>query len=226
VSRNQTLLAVIVAALIVLGVGAWYVFGGSGDDTTTVASPSTLPTDTMTAGPEDRTLGNPKAKIVAIEYAAPMCPHCKRFNEEGIPVLKRDYIDTGKVFYIFRVFPIGQPDVAAESLARCLPADNYFPFIDQLYRNQANWDPEYPGVQDVEGALVAQARIAGMSADQAVSCMHDKDKNARVMAVSDDAQKRYGVTGTPTFVINGETQEAGAQWPAVKAKLDSLLAKK
>ncbi len=225
-SRNQFLLGIVVVAVIVLGVAAWYVMGGSGSDSAT-ATATTAATggNPMAADPEDRTLGNPKAKIVAIEYAAPMCPHCKHFNEEGIPVLKSQYIDTGKVFYIFRVFPIGQADVAAESLARCLPADNYFAFIDQLYRNQEKWDPEY-GVQDVETQLVAQARIAGMSADQAEACMHDQAKNARVMAVSDDAQKRFGVSGTPTFVINGVTQTAGAQWPEIKKALDSLLAKK
>jgi protein-disulfide isomerase len=221
VSRNQVLLGIVVAALVALGVGAWYVMGGS-TDTASLAAAGPV----AGATPDDRTLGNPKAKIVAIEYAAPMCPHCARFNAEGIPILKRDYIDTGKVFYIFRVFPIGQPDIAAESLARCLPADNYFAFIDQLYRNQDKWDPEYPGVQDVEGGLVAQAKIAGMSAEQALACMKDKDKNARVMTVEQDAQSRFGITGTPTFVINGEPQTAGAQWPEIKAKLDSLLAKK
>ena len=219
-SRNQILIGAVVLALVVLGGIAWYVMGGSG------GSPAIPPgggASNLTA--DDRALGNPKAKIVAIEYAAPMCPHCARFNEEGIPVLKSQYVDTGKVYYIFRVFPIGQPDVAAESLARCLPADNYFAFIDQLYRNQEKWDPEY-GVQDVEGGLLAQARIAGFSDDQARACMRDKDKNARVMAVSQDAQTRFGINGTPTFVINGEVQTPGAQWPEIKAKLDSLLAKK
>ncbi len=220
-SRNQVLLGIIVAALLVLGIAAWYVLGSSSDGTLQAAAGG--PAGAATA--DDRTLGDPKAKIVAIEYAAPMCPHCAHFNAEGIPVLKRDYIATGKVFYIFRVFPIGQPDVAAESLARCLPADNYFAFIDQLYRNQAKWDPEY-GVQDVEGGIVDQAKIAGMSAEQAETCMKDKDKNARVMTVAQDAQSRYGINGTPTFVINGEVQTAGAQWPEIKAKLDSLLAKK
>ncbi len=220
-SRNQILVGAVVLALVVLGAIAWFVMGSSGGAGTVATAGGNAPN--LTA--DDRTLGNPKAKIVAIEYAAPMCPHCAHFNEEGIPILKSQYIDTGKVYYIFRVFPIGQPDVAAESLARCLPADNYFAFIDQLYRNQDKWDPEN-GVQDVEGGLVGQARIAGMSAEQAVACMHDKDKNARVMAVSQDAQTRFGISGTPTFVINGEVQTPGAQWPEIKAKLDSLLAKK
>jgi protein-disulfide isomerase len=219
VSRNQVLLGIVVLALIAVGVGYWYTQSGHSTDSTLTAGGATA----LTA--DDRTIGDPKAKIVAVEYAAPMCPHCAHFNEEGIPELKAKYIGTGKVFYVFRVFPIGNPDIGAESLARCLPADNYFAFIDQLYRNQKNWDPEY-GVQDAEAGLVAQARIAGLTGDQAVACMHDKAKNDRVVAVAKDAETRYGISGTPTFVINGEVQTAGAQWPEIKAKLDSLLAKK
>ncbi|HWD27156.1 MAG TPA: thioredoxin domain-containing protein [Rhizomicrobium sp.] len=221
-SRNQVLLGIVVVALIALAGAAWYTLAGGGASNTGIATAGGA---NVAITADDHTLGDPKAKIVAIEYAAPMCPHCAHFNEEGIPDLKANYIDKGKVFYVFRVFPIGNADIGAESLARCLPADNYFAFIDQLYRNQANWDPEY-GVQDAESGLVAQARIAGMSGDQAAACMHDKAKNDRATAVAKDAETRYGITGTPTFVINGEVQDAGAQWPQIKAKLDSLLAKK
>lgn len=223
-SRNQILIAVVVAALIAVGAAAWYILGGSGSSTSAITA-SAPAAGGIVVTPDDRTLGNPKARIKVIEYAAPMCPHCAHFNEEGIPELKAKYIDTGKVFYVFRVFPIGNPDIGAESLARCLPADNYFPFIDQLYRNQKNWDPEY-NVSDPEAGLVAQARIAGLTGDQAEACMHDKAKNERVIAVAKDGETRYGISGTPTFVINGEVQTAGAQWPEIKAKLDSLLAKK
>ncbi len=219
-SRNQVLIGIVVVALLALGAAAWFYMGNNPSD----SGPSKVP-GAMVATADDRTLGNPKAPIVAIEYASPMCPHCAHFNEEGIPVLKAKYIDTGKVFYIFRVFPIGAPDIPAAALARCLPADNYFAFIDQLYRNQDKWDPEN-GVTDVQGGLLAQARIAGMSGDQAMACMADKARQARIAAVAQDAEARYGINGTPTFVINGEVQTAGAQWADIKAKLDSLLAKK
>ena len=221
-SRNQVLLGIIVAALLIVGGAAWYVMRPSQGDLFT-AAPGAGGTQAATA--DDRTMGNPKAPITVIEYASPMCPHCAHMNEEGIPVLKRDYIDTGKVFYIFRVFPIGAPDLPAEGLARCLPADNYFQFIDLLYRNQAKWDPEY-NVTDVAGGLTRLGRIAGLSGDKIQSCMTDQAAQKRVMAVAQDAQTRYGITGTPTFVINGEVQTAGAPWADIKAKLDSLLAKK
>jgi len=218
--RNQILLGLIAVALIAVGVFAWMTFSDSGS-----GNAATAAAGGPVAGPDDRTMGNPKAPITAIEYAAPMCPHCAHLNEVGFPVLKKNYIDTGKVYYIFRVFPIGQPDVAAESIARCLPADKYFQFIDLLFRNQAKWDPEY-GITDVHGGLVAMGRIAGLSGDQVDACIANTDAQKRIMAVANDAQTRYSISGTPTFVINGEVQPAGAVWETIKAKLDSLLAKK
>ncbi len=222
-SRNQVLLGIIVAALLALGGAAWYFMGGSSPSESPVAGAAGGPASVATA--YDRTQGDPKAPITVIEYAAPMCPHCAHMNAEGIPVLKAKYIDTGKVFYIFRVFPIGQPDVAAESIARCLPADNYFQFIDLLYRNQAKWDPEY-GITDVQGGLVAMGRIAGLSGDQVLACIADKNAQKHVIDVAQDAATRYGINGTPTFVVNGEVQTPGAPWSDIKTKLDSLLAKK
>jgi protein-disulfide isomerase len=211
-SRNGILLLVLVVALVVAGAAAWYV----------LKSPTTVIPAGITA--TDRTLGDPHAHIVAIEYAAPQCPFCAEMNNTGMPVLKRDYIDTGKVFYVFRVYPIGPADIPAESIARCLPADKYFPFIDLLYRNQAKWDPEN-GVQDVRGGLVAMARIAGLNEAKVDQCIADRDVQKQIFAVAQDAEKRFGINGTPTFVINGEVQTPGATWDEIKSKLDSLLAK-
>jgi protein-disulfide isomerase len=222
VSRNQVLIGIIVVALLALGGAAWYLLGTNQDSASMTASAAANAT-VVTA--DDRAQGNRKAPITVIEYAAPTCPHCAHMNEEGIPILKAQYIDTGKVFYIFRVFPIGPADVPAEAIARCLPADNYFPFIDLLYRNQPKWDPEYPGV-DAQAGLVAMGRIAGLSNDQVQACMSNKAAQDRVQKVAEDATTRYGISGTPTFVINGEVQPGGAPWTDIKAKLDSLLAKK
>ena len=211
-SRNGILLLVLVALLAGGGAAAWYFLGSRAP---------VIPANVV-AG--DRTLGDPHAPIVAIEYAAPQCPFCAEMNAQGIPHLKADYIDTGKVFYVFRVYPIGPADIPAEAIARCLPADKYFPFIDLLYRNQAKWDPEN-GVQDVHGGLVAMARIAGLNGEKVEQCIADKDAQKQIFTVAQDAEKRFGINGTPTFVINGEVQTPGATWDEIKSKLDSLLAK-
>jgi protein-disulfide isomerase len=218
VNRNQVLIGIIVLALLALGVG-FYFYEQSGPGEVVASA-------TDGAVPGDRTMGSPKAPITVIEYAAPMCPHCARFNADVIPLLKQNYIVTGKVFYIFRVFPIAAADIPAEALARCQPADKYFDFIDLLFRNQDKWDPEN-GVTDVHGALVSLSRIAGMSAEQVDACMNNQDEQKRIMAVGQDATARYGINGTPTLIINGEVETAGAMpWTTLKSKLDSLLAKK
>ena len=221
-SRTQVLIGIVVLAILLVAGAAYFLLGRSPTEPSALASGISLDG----AVPGDMTLGSSKAPITMIEYAAPMCPHCARFNEEIIPHLRAEYIDKGKVFYIFRVFPIGAADVPAAAIAHCQPADNYFQFIDLLFRNQAKWDPEN-GVTDVRGGLIAVSRIAGMSAEQVDACMNNQDEQKRIMAVAQDAATRYGVTGTPTLVINGDVQQAGGMpWTELKAKLDSLLAKK
>lgn len=213
-------LIVIAAAVIVLAgaaAAAWHFLGSSNAEAAKVAvDPGYAITD------YDRTMGNPKAPIVLIEYAAPVCPHCAKFNEEVVPLLKRDYIDTGKVFYVFRVFPLRPEDGAAEKLARCLPRNKYFAFMDQLFKSQPTWDPMY-GVEDVRGGLLAQAKIAGMTEAQFDSCVTDTKLDAAINKVGEDAQKKYMVSGTPTIVLNGQPQQGVATWDALKLVLDAAL---
>jgi protein-disulfide isomerase len=219
-SRKTWIILGVVAALIAGG-GAWYVLDGSGDS----AQAASQTGEAITA--HDMTMGNPKAKVVFIEYAAPMCPHCAHFNNDILPDIKKAYIDTGKVFYVFRVFPIGAPDGVAEKLARCLPKDKYFPFMDQLFHSQPQWDPEY-GVQDVRGALLEQAKIAGMSEEQFNSCNADTKEEAIINQVAGDGQAKYNITGTPTVVVNGVNASPGKvpTLEEMKGFLDKALAGK
>lgn len=178
--------------------------------------------------PSDRTLGNPKSKVVLIEYAAHSCPVCAAFNEQTFPRLKANYIDNGKIFYVFRLFPLRADDGAAEKIARCLPEDKYFTFVDLLFRNQPKWDVEY-GVQAGEGVragLVLLGRIAGMSEEQVGQCMVNKAEDDRINKVASDAQSRYGITGTPTFILNGVSQGSGnIPYDTMAKLLDAELAK-
>lgn len=225
-NRNQLIIAVVAVVIIIAAAVGYYEFFPS--QTTSGAIPdaaaSTGPGYTITA--DDRTMGNPKAKVVMIEYAAPTCPHCAHFNETVFPFVKQNYIQTGKVYYVFRVFPLHPTDGAAEAMARCLPADNYFEFIDLLFRNQAKWDWEY-GVSDLHGALVSMGRLAGMTPEKVDSCIADKAMAERINKVAMDGQTRYNITGTPTFVINGVVHQSGEMGtPAdLQSVLDPLLRK-
>jgi protein-disulfide isomerase len=177
--------------------------------------------------PSDRTLGNPKSKVVLIEYAAPTCPVCAAFNAQSFPRVKASYIDTGKVFYVFRVFPLRGDDGSAEKIARCLPEDKYFAFIDLLFKNQPKWDWEF-GVsqQGVHDGLVLLGRIAGMSAEQVDQCMVNKAEDDRINKVAADGQSRYSITGTPTFILNGNNIGSGnIPYDTLAKLLDTELAK-
>lgn len=225
-SRNQ-LIIVAVAVLVVIGAAfAYYAFptstsadvladtGGNGGPGYTIAA-------------DDHTMGKRNAPITVIEYAAPTCPHCAHFDANVFPTLKASYIDTGKVFYVFRVFPLHPSDGAAEAMARCQPKDKYFQFIDLLFQNQAMWDWEN-GVQDIHAGLVKVGRIAGMSPQQVDSCIGNQTVQDNINKVAQDGQTRYNITGTPTFVVNGSVDRQGnmVAVESMQTYLDGLLAKK
>ncbi len=177
--------------------------------------------------PSDRVLGNRKSKVVLIEYAAPSCPVCANFNAQSFPRLKAQYIDTGKIFYVFRVFPLRADDGLAEKIARCLPEDKYFTFIDLLFKNQPKWDVEF-GVtpQGVHDGLVLLGRIAGMSREQVDQCMDNKAEDDRINKVSSEGESRYSIRGTPTFILNGTSIGSGnIPFDTVSKLLDTELAK-
>ncbi len=179
---------------------------------------------TLTA--DERTLGSANAPVTVVEYAAPSCPVCARFDADVFPHLKQTYIDTGKVYYVFRMYPISTADGAAEAIARCLPKDQYFPFIEVLFRRQSEWDPEFD-VADVHGALVKMARVTGMSAEQVDRCIADKAVQQRINQVAKDAQTRYGLDATPTLIIDGAPQTPGAMpWSDLQATVEAALKKK
>ena len=183
--------------------------------------------------PTDRTLGNPKSKVVLIEYGAPSCPVCAAFNAQSFPQLKANYIDTGKIFYVFRVFPLRADDGSAEKIARCLPEDKYFAFIDLLFKNQPKWDVEFsqenPSLATPEGVhdgLVLVGRIAGLSREQVDQCMVNKAEDDRINKQAADGESRYSIHATPTFILNGNDVGSGnIPYDTMAKLLDTELAK-
>ncbi len=217
--RKQITIAILVVAVIVAAFLAYFLFTPKAGDMPALGLSSG---SNVTIDPQDRTMGDPKAPITMVEYAAPTCPHCAAFNEQIFPKLKEKYIDTGKVFFVFRVFPLNAVDLAAEALARCVPREGYFHFIDLLFRNQDKWSPEYM-VADVKSGLTSMARIAGMGSEQADRCMQDKTQLDRANQVGMDGQKRYNIGGTPAFVVNGRVHGGGYDWEGLQKDLDAML---
>ncbi len=220
-NRTNVLIGLVAIAVIALGLAAYFVFtGGNSSDTNASTAPMAI-----ILAKDDHTQGSKSAPLTVLEYAAPTCPHCAHFDMDIFPQFKQQYVDTGKVFFVFRVFPLNAVDVAAESMARCLPEDNYFQFLDLLYRNQAKWDPEYQ-VADVRGGLVAMGKIEGMSAQHVDGCIGNQAEAKRIQDVGQDATTRYGITGTPSFVANGQVHGPFVDFQEFKTFLDAQLAKK
>lgn len=174
--------------------------------------------------PADRTLGNRDAKVVLIEYGSFTCSHCAAFNEEVVPALKKNYIDTGKLLYIFRLFPRGPEDALAEKMARCAPASRYFTIADRIFLDQAKWAPGFGG-NDARGELIKIGQQLGLAPAAINRCMDSKADDARINAVSEESLSRYALEGTPHLVINGKPQESGGiPYPSLAKLLDQAAA--
>lgn len=180
-----------------------------------------------TVFPDDRTLGNPKAPVTVIEYLAPTCPHCARFAASVFPEIKKNYIDTGKVLYVIRIFPLSPADGGVAGLAKCQKPERYYAFLDLAFRKQAMWDPDGYEIPDLEAALVQLAGLGGLKPDDAKHCMKDQKEFDRVNRIAQDAMDRYEIHAVPSLIIDGKvlTGEDDASYPALKTRIDALLAR-
>jgi protein-disulfide isomerase len=221
-NRKQFVIGLAVLAVAVLGVAAYFMYWPGTDDTGPIPAAGNGLDIHLTA--DDRRMGSPKAPVLMVEYAAPTCPFCARFDMTLFPQLKRKYIDTGKVYYVLRVFPLSSADIGAEAIARCLPQGSYFQFIDLLWRNQPKWDPEYQ-VADVHAGLVQMGGIAGLSAARVDACIADTAEAERASQVGEDAQTKYNIHSVPSFIINGQLHGTFTDWQSLQELLDSKLAK-
>ncbi len=146
----------------------------------------------------DMALGDEKAPITIIEYASMTCPHCAAFHATTYPELKKRYIDTGKVRFIFREFPLDQLALAAFLLARCSGPDKYFPMIETLFQLQKEWVTQKP-----LGPLMAIAKQAGMSEPAFNDCLQDQKLIDGIEEVRQRGMK-LNVQSTPFFFVNGK----------------------
>ena len=156
----------------------------------------------MAPGPlPDMTLGNADAPNIIVEYASMTCPHCALFEKTTFPDLKSKYIDTGKVRFIFREFPLDGLAAQASMLARCAGPDRYFAMIDGLFQTQENWV-----VQGQEGMdhLLQFARQAGFTKESFDKCMDDKEMFQKIVESRTLAHEKFGVDSTPSFFVNGK----------------------
>ena len=161
-------------------------------------------------GLPDMAMGAENAPVTIIEYASMTCPHCAHFTIETFPKLKERYIDTGKVRYIFREFPLDALAAGGSLLARCADKDKYFSLIDLLFHKQADWAVNNP----IE-PLFNVVKRAGYSREAFNACLDTRNNEqsrkllAGIESMRNRAADKFKVQSTPTFFINGK-RVAGA----------------
>lgn len=154
----------------------------------------------MKPGPlGDKSLGSPNAPVTIIEYASLTCPYCHKFHVTTYPRVKKELIDTGKVRYIVREFPIGRSAGTAAIITRCAPAKDYFVLFDKYLRQQKSWVS-----QDVRlDAIYKVAAQTGMTRQAFNACLSNKEIEEGLRTVKQRGRE-LGVSGTPTFFVNGK----------------------
>jgi protein-disulfide isomerase len=170
----------------------------------------------------ERAMGKADAPIKVDEYVSLTCPHCAEFYNSILPILDERYIKTGKARFVFHDYVMDRAGLDGAMLARCMPAEQFFPFIKILYANQSSW---VLGTDPIK-MLVSYARLGGLPEDKAQACL--KDTKLQNAIVAEEAAVQDKVEATPTFIINDGVQTiSGVQPPDVfAAAFNKILAEK
>ncbi len=180
-------------------------------------------------------MGNPAARVKLVEYGSLTCPHCAHFAEEGDAALGA-YVRRGTVSYEFRNYVLNGIDVTATLLARCSGPAGFFPMTHRLYATQKQWVGRISGLSEAQkealralpdrqrlarlaeaGGLTQIAALHGVSAARANQCLTDQAGMDRLNRIG-EAASALGVTGTPTFFINGVQAQVNT-WPDIEPLL-------
>jgi protein-disulfide isomerase len=169
-------------------------------------------------GPDDMSLGNPRAKIQVIEYASLSCPHCAHFNEAVFPALKARYIDTGKARFTLKEMLTAPAQVAAAGflLARCAGPSKYFKVVDEVFRSQPRWQ-----AGPVKPILVEIGKANGVDEPAFEACLKDQGALDALTARVHRASEQDKVDSTPTVFVNGKQLDP---LPVNAAELDAAMA--
>jgi protein-disulfide isomerase len=177
-----------------------------------VAKPVSLP---------DMALGPANAQVTITEYASMTCPHCAAFDASVFPKIKSEYIDTGKIRYIFREFPLDIKAAAGSMLARCIAkgdAGKYFAVVDMLFKQQGDWV-----TKNTTETLARIGKQAGLSQQAVEDCLKDQALLDKIAADQKYASEVLKVDSTPTFFINGEKIKGETSFEEFDKRIKALM---
>ncbi|MDE2581684.1 MAG: DsbA family protein [Rhodospirillales bacterium] len=197
--RRRTLLP-----LLATGLAAPVLLARSASAASTGASSGASPAATaaQTAAWESpRTLGSPSAKVVVNEWFSLTCTHCAHFSQTTFPEARKKLIETGKVRWVFRDFPLDKVALQAAQVARALPPDRYTAFVLALFADQDRW--AFASGVNYAKALWQMAALAGMDRPTFDAAVGDTSLRTWILTQQDMAEKKWKIDATPSFVING-----------------------
>ncbi len=184
-----------------------------------IGSPAlALDVEALNKAPElgEMALGPDDAKVTVIEYASATCPHCASFHKDTFGKLKAEYIDTNKIRFVFREFPLNDAAMAAFMIARAAPKEAYFPLMDIYFNTLETW------AANPDEGLFNIAKQAGFTREKFDATLKDEALAKKILAIK-DVGAGFGVQGTPTFFINGELFEGERTIEGFRAAIDPLL---
>ena len=163
-------------------------------------------------------VGSPAAPVVLVKYMSLTCPHCKRFHADVWPELKRTYVDTGKVRFILREFPIGKASGTATIALRCAPADKHMALYGKFLEQQGSWV-----AQEVRSdQIIKVAQQVGLTGEQFSACVRDPGLSTRLNWVKERGRK-LGIIGTPNFFLDNKLIKSTLGWPELRGLIEAKL---
>ena len=168
---------------------------------------------------EEMFLGNKDAKIVVIEYASMTCIHCANFHKEVYPKIKENYIDTNKIKFIFRDFPLDKQALFASVLAKCAPKEKYFDFVKLILTTQKKWISNDEAFME---KLKNIGKLAGLSENKINACFNNEQIVDNILKTLSTAEKKYNIDSTPSLIIN-EKKYSAMSYENFEKIIESLI---
>ena len=168
---------------------------------------------------KEKKIGTEAANIEIIEFASLTCGHCAKFHNEVFPKIKKEFIDTGKVSFIYQDFPLDKFALKASVIARCSGEKKFFSFLKVLYSKQKDWTR----TEDPFRSLLKIAKLGGLKNDEIKVCVGNKSIEDGILKQRLNASKKFDIKATPTLYINGEKYDGDLTFEALKLKINTLL---
>lgn len=213
--------ALIGISALALAAGGWSLTRPSTGSMPDVGMANAQISDIDTSGIVEMTLGADDAPVTMIEYASYTCPHCATFHNGPFKQLKADYIDTGKVRFVYRDVYFDRFGLWAAMVARCEPS-KFFGVTDLLYQQQSEWIAGGNDPAQIADNLRRIGRLAGLENDQLEACLADNENAQALVAWYQANAEADNVTSTPTLIIDGE-KHGNMAYSALKAIIDEKL---